>query len=367
MDRKKEIVKVSIHGILANLLLVMFKTAVGFMANSIAVMLDALNNLSDALSSVITIVGTKLAGKLPDKEHPYGYGRIEYITSVVIAVIVLLAGLASLKESVEKIWEPAELNYTWISVLIIVVGIAGKMFLGKYVSRRGEELHSQSLIASGADAGFDAMISVATLISALLSMFMGWNLEGILGAVISLVIIKAGGEILKETLDSIIGTRVESELAHKVKSRITAIGGVKGAYDLVLHNYGPEDRIGSVHIEVDDRMTAREIQILTRKILFIIQEEFGIVMTVGIYASNTDTPEALSIKNELRHILKAYPNILQLHGFYVNEEEVFVNFDLVFGFDEKDRFRVCREIEGRMKERFPKYNFLAIEDVDFSD
>lgn len=99
------------------------------------------------------------------------------------------------------------------------------------------------------------MISVATLISALLSMFMGWNLEGILGAVISLVIIKAGGEILKETLDSIIGTRVESELAHKVKSRITAIGGVKGAYDLVLHNYGPEDRIGSVHIEVDDRMT----------------------------------------------------------------------------------------------------------------
>ena len=128
------------------------KQQVGFMANSIAVMLDALNNLSDALSSVITIVGTKLEGKLPDKEHPYGYGRIEYITSVVIAVIVLLAGLASLKESVEKIWEPAELNYTWISVLIIVVGIAGKMFLGKYVSRRGEELHSQLLIASGADA-----------------------------------------------------------------------------------------------------------------------------------------------------------------------------------------------------------------------
>lgn len=235
------------------------------------------------------------------------------------------------------------------------------------MSRRGKELNSQSLIASGADAGFDAIISTATLVSALLSMFMGWNLEGILGAVISLVIIKAGGEILKETLDSIIGTRVESELAHKIKSKITSVEGVKGAYDLVIHNYGPEDNIGSVHIEVDDSMTAREIQILTRKILFMIHEEFGILLTVGIYASNTNTSEALAVKNELRHVLKKYPNIVELHGFYVDEKEMFVNFDLVFSFDETDRHGVSRQIEREMKEKFPKYNFMALEDVDFSD
>ena len=366
MDRDKIIVRTSVIGILVNLVLVAFKATIGIMVNSIAITLDAVNNLTDALSSIITIIGTKLAGKAPDKEHPYGYGRIEYFSSVIISVIVLLAGITALEESVPKIFNPVLADYTFVSIFIIAVAVVVKFFLGRYVKGKGKEINSQSLVASGSDALFDAILSLSTVVAAIISLIWHISLEGILGTIIAFVIIKAAIEMLSETLSSMIGTRVDNEITGKLKERINSFEEVKGAYDLTLHNYGPTQLMGSVHIEVSDSLTAREIHKLTRKILYAIYEEFGIILTVGIYASNTENAEYNEIRDSLNEIIAKYPEILQMHGFYVDDAINLITFDLIIDFDAD-----CSDIKDKVLEeirnKYPNYHFDAILDADYSD
>lgn len=367
MDREKSIVKVSIVGIVVNLVLVAFKAFVGFVTGSIAVILDAVNNLSDALSSVITIIGAKLAGRAPDKEHPYGHGRIEYLSSVVIAVLVLLAGLTSFKESVDKILHPSAANYTTVSLIIIAAAVLTKYFLGRYVSLQGKKLNSQSLIASGADATFDAVLSLSTLVAAAISLLFHLSVEGYLGVIISVVILKAGMEILMESIGSIIGLRVDSDLVGRMKETICSFDHVHGAYDLTLHNYGPERIMGSVHIEVDDVLTAREIHYLTRRISAKIYQEFGIILTVGIYASNTEDDEYAAMKERLEAIAEENPDVLQVHAFYADKERHMVTFDLVVSFDADSPQAVSEAVTAQMKAEFPEYVFYPVIDTDVSD
>ena len=358
MNRTEQIVKVSYKGIAVNILLVVFKSIIGFAANSISVILDAVNNLSDVMSSVITIIGTKLAGKAPDKKHPYGYGRIEFITSLVIAVIVLAAGVSSFKEAVEKIVSPAETNFKVYSIIIIAGGVVAKFFLGRYFISQGKRLNSTSLTASGTDASFDAVISTATLVSAIISITVGWNIEGWLGAVISLFILKAGFEILRDTVGDIIGVRADRELSINIRRRINKFPEVFGSYDLVLHNYGPEENLGSVHIEVDDKMTAKEIDTLTRKIIADIYNEFSVYLTIGIYATNTDVEEAFRMKDELVELIKENKTVIGLHGFYYNESSNDVSFDLIFDFEEKDPLGIVDSIRSSLNGKYPEKRFI---------
>ena len=366
MDRSQKIIRTSVVGIVINLILVAFKGAVGLLSNSIAVLLDAVNNLSDALSSIITILGTKLANRAPDKKHPYGYGRIEYLTGMLIAVIVLFAGLSAAKESVEKILHPEEASYSWVSLLIIGVGIAVKFFTGRYVKGVGKALNSSALVASGSDAFFDSILSTGTLVGALLNVFLHWNLEGWIGAVISLIILKAGLEMLLETLNSITGERADSELTEAIKAAVTAYPQVHGAYDLTLHNYGPTSTIGSVHIEVDDAMPAREIHRLSRQIATEIYERFGVVLTVGVYANGSANPAHAAMRRQLEEILARHPEVLQMHGFYVDEEDKRAMFDLIVDFA-ADAKAVCSAVHAELEPLWPDYRIDIVLDSDFSD
>ncbi|MBQ3318894.1 MAG: cation transporter, partial [Spirochaetia bacterium] len=210
-NRDKVIVRTSIVGIVANIFLAAFKAVVGILSHSIAVVLDAVNNLSDALSSVITIAGTKLAGKLPDKKHPLGYGRIEYLSAMIVAAIVLYAGITSLVESVKKIIHPEKADYSAVALIIIASAVVVKLILGRYVKSQGEKVNSSALIASGADASFDAILSASVLASAVIFLVFGISLEAYVGALISFFIIKAGYEMMTETLDDILGQRADSE------------------------------------------------------------------------------------------------------------------------------------------------------------
>ncbi|MBQ7165124.1 MAG: cation transporter [Clostridia bacterium] len=366
MEREKKIVQTSVLGIAVNLVLVAFKAAVGFIANSISVILDAVNNLSDALSSVITIIGTKLAGKKPDKKHPYGHGRIEYITSVIISVIILIAGVTAMKESVEKIISKDQASYSYISLIIIAVAVAVKFFFGRYVKKIGKSINSQALVASGSDALMDSILSLATLAAAAVNFIWGIGVEGILGAVISLIILKAGFDILIETLNSIIGIRADKELTDALKEKICSYKEVYGAYDLTLHNYGPTKIIGSVHIEVDDDMTAKQIHKLSREISTDVFMTFGIILTVGVYARETSSGEKNTIKRDLEDLLKNYPEVLQMHGFYLDDGAKTVTFDLVTDFKanaEEIRDKVVAEISAK----YPEYRFFVVLDSDFSD
>ena len=365
MERNKKIIQTSILGIIVNLVLVSFKAVVGFLSGSVAVILDAANNLSDALSSVITIIGTKLSAKAPDKKHPYGHGRVEYITSAIIAAIVLVTGALSLKESIEKIINPTKAEYNAAAIVIIIAAIAAKIVIGLYYKATGKKLNANVLIASGSDALSDAFLSGGTLIAAVVSLIWNITIEGWIGAVISIFIIRAGIMIIKETFDSIIGTRADPELTEKLKERLCGYENVLGCYDLALHNYGPDQIIGSAHIEVPDDMTADKIHKLTRKISADIYMEFGIILTVGIYASN-NSEKAAEIKDALMEIAKDCPGLLQVHGFYLDEESKTVTFDLVTDF-KADAKAINEKITGEIKSKYPDHEFHVVLDSDYSD
>lgn len=367
MDRSKEIIKVSIFGIIINVILVIIKALVGVVSGSIAVILDAVNNLSDALSSIITIIGAKLASKKPDKKHPFGYGQIEHITSIVIAAVVFLAGITSFKESVTKIIHPEPATYGIVSIALITVSIFVKLFAGRYVKNEGKKLNAQALIASGSEAFLDAIVSVSTLVAAGVSVLFGLSLEGFLGAIIAILIIKTALEILTESLSGIIGERVGAETSKDIKAFIKDRDNVLGAYDLILHKYGPEKIIGSVHIEVSDDLTAKDIHVLTRDIMQEVYEKFGIVLTVGIYATNNTDEKYQSMRQELAKVVGEFSEILSFHAFYVDEKRKVISFDIVVDFKADNKFELLDKVTAHMKKNHPEYDCSIAIDYDFSD
>ena len=338
-DREKTIVRTSVIGIIANVLLAAFKAAVGIISNSIAVTLDAVNNLSDALSSVITIIGAKLGAKKPDKKHPLGYGRIEYLSSMIVAAIVLYAGITSLVESVKKIIHPEAADYGMVSLIIIAVAIIVKLLLGRYVKKQGEKVNSGALVASGKDASFDAILSASVLASAIVFLIWGISLEAYVGVIISIVIIKAGIEMMIETLNDIIGQRGDAEMSKQIKRLVNEEPEVRGAYDLNLFNYGPDKYYGSVHMELPDTMTVDEVDVLTRKIQLKVYQETTIL---------------------------SHDWALQMHGFYVDTINKTMRFDVVVSFD-IDHKEALSIMTGEVKELYPDYDVQIIPDVDVTD
>ena len=366
-DREKVIVRTSVVGIAANVLLVAFKAAVGLVSGSIAVILDAVNNLSDALSSVITILGAKLGAKQPDKKHPLGYGRIEYLSSMFVAALVLYAGGTSLVESVKKIIHPEAADYSVVSLVIIAAAVAVKLVLGAYVKKKGKAVNSGALIASGSDASFDAILSASVLASALIYMLWHVSLEAYVGVVIAGFIIKAGVEMMIETLNDILGRRGDRELVRQIKNLLNEEPAVKGAYDLFLFNYGPEQDYGSVHLEVPDVMTADEIDALTRRLQERVYHETGVILTgIGVYSYNTQDPEIVQIRSTVQKTVLAHDWALQYHGFYVDTEQKTMRFDVVISFD-VDRKQALTELYQEVQALYPDYQIQIVPDFDVSD
>ena len=368
VERTRQIVKVSVVGIVTNALLTAFKVFVGLVSNSIAIVLDAVNNLSDALSSIITIVGTKLANKAPNRNHPYGYGRVEYLTTVVIAVIVLTAGGTSLKESIEQIIQPQTPEYSTLSLIIVGVAVVVKVLLGTYFKKRGTSLDSDSLVASGQDALMDSVISVSTLVAALVFVFFGISLEAWLGVIISLFIVKAGFEIIKESTAKLLGERIGGDLSKDIKSTIQAIDGVHGAFDLILNDYGPHRLWGSVHVEVDDTFTAAQIDAMTRQIQNAVLTKHQVILhTVGIYSVNTDEASSKLRSEVYSAVTQKHSEVLEIHGFYLNPNKHEIQMDLVISFDAGDRKQLQQTIVDELTAQFPEYHFAIIVDSDISD
>lgn len=365
-NREKIIVKTSVVGIVVNLMLAAFKAAVGLLSNSIAVVLDAVNNLSDALSSIITIIGAKVAGKKPDKKHPLGHGRSEYLSALIVAAIVMYAGITSLVESVKKIIDPVEAHYSSLALVIIGVAVITKILLGRYVKSKGEQTGSGALVASGTDALSDAAISAGVLITALIYTFKGISLEAYMGVIISGFIIKAGYEMISDTVSDILGRRADVEVSKKIKEIVTSEPAVLGAYDLFVHNYGPDREYASIHIELPDSMTVDQVDVLTRKLTERVYRETGVILTgIGVYSRNADT-KAENIRTTIEEIVLAHEWALQMHGFYIDEERKIIRFDVVMSFDipQSEGIKIiCDEI----REKYPEYNVVIVADLDISD
>ena len=366
--REKEIIKVSIIGIIANIFLASFKVVIGSLTNSIAITLDAVNNLSDVLSSIITIIGTRIASRKPDKKHPLGHGRVEYLSAGLIAIIVLYAGITSLVESVKKILNPSEPEYTNIALIIVAVAVVVKLVLGSYVKSKGKKLNSDSLVASGEDARLDAVISASTVVAALIYIFWGVSLESYLAALISLVIIKAGYEMISETLSEIIGERIDKDVIDELKQTIMEFEDVYGVYDVVLHNYGPDTLIGSLHIEVLDTYTAGQLDELERHLMKAAYDKNNIILAgISVYARNSKDDRAKQDFEKVRHLVMSHKYVLQMHGFYINYEEKIMNFDIILDFDSPNRNEEYMHILSDVQEAFPDFAIGITLDLDVSD
>lgn len=371
-DREKKIIRTSWTGVAVNILLSAFKAVTGIVANSIAIVLDAINNLSDAFSATVTIIGMKVAGKPADKEHPYGHGRAEYFTAIIIAAVIVIAGITSLVESFKKILHPEPTEYTVAALVVLITAIAAKIVLGKYVKKTGREVNSESLIATGSDALFDALITGSTLLAAICGMVFGDRLsmvpvDGILGALIAVVIVKAGYEMMMKPINELMGERIPTGLAKSIRSEICRIPPVMGAYDLQLHNYGPEQIIGAVNISIPEEMTAQQIHFLTQHIKEDIQKKYGVMLTIGIYAVITGDKDIVAMQESISSMVESMPGVLQVHGMFINTADRKVSFDIVIDFSVKDIAALKKDIAACIGARYPGFDVQVHIDKDYCD
>ena len=367
IGREKAIVNTSIVGIIANLGLAAMKGVVGVVSNSVAITLDAINSLTDAISSAVTLIGTKLSSHPPTKNHPFGFGRIEYMTALIVSIIILYAGVSAMLESVEHILEPSDPNYSILALFLLGFAVLVKLSLGSYMIAMGKRTNSSALSGSGKDSMYDAMLTLSVLISAIIFVFFGISFDAYLGVVISIFILKTGVEIMIGSFGDMFGRRSDSDVTRNIKEIVRSEPGVNGAYDLIINNYGPGRDYASIHVEVDSDMTAEEIDDLSRKLQLKVMEETGVALTaIGIYSVDNSDPETMAMKEKISGIVMAHEWALEMHGFRVDRERMIIRFDVVLSFG-VDRGEALETLVSEMSEEYPDYKPAIILDVDLSD
>ena len=366
--RNKKIIKTSIIGIIANFILAIFKVVVGFLSGSIAIILDAVNNLSDTLSSSVTIVGVKFANRAPDKNHPLGHGRFEYLGAAIIATVISYIGFTAIFESIGKIINPNEVNYTFITFLVVSVSVIIKILLGCYYKKIAKQVDSDSLKNSGFDAMMDALISAATIVAGFIYVIWGISIEAYLATLISVFIIYSGFKMLRESFSVILGERVDSDLSRRIKQAICEIDGVYGAYDLLIHDYGTGRSYASVNIDVLDTLSVVEVDDISREVRRLVGQRFRIyVSSVGIFPINTKDKHTVEVRNNIKAMMLMNDHIRQIHGFRIDEKAKEITFDVVIDFSVKDQNALRRRIIKELKRVYPDYHFVISIDLDFSD
>lgn len=366
--RNKKIIKTSIIGIIANFILAIFKVVVGFLSGSIAIILDAVNNLSDTLSSIVTIAGVKFANRAPDKNHPLGHGRFEYLGTAMIATVISYIGFTAIFESIGKIINPNEVNYTFITFLVVSVSVIIKILIGRYYKKIAKQVDSDSLKNSGFDAMMDALISAATIVAGFIYVIWGISIEAYLATLISVFIIYSGFRMLRESFSVILGERVDSDLSRRIKQAICEIDGVYGAYDLLIHDYGTGRSYASVNIDVLDTLSVVEVDDISREVRHLVGQRFRIyVSSVGIFPINTKDKHTVEVRNNIKSMMLMNDHIRQIHGFRIDEKAKEITFDVVIDFSVEDQNALRRRIIKELKRVYPDYHFVISIDLDFSD
>lgn len=355
----------SVLGIITNALIAIGKVIVGLLASSIAIVSEGVNNASDALTSVLTLVGTKLARKHPDAKHPFGYGRIEYLTSLVISILILVTGIEMLINAVKLIFEPEELSITVLSLVIVAASAVIKFFLGIYTIRMGKKAESGALEAVGLDCRNDSFVSLVTILSAVVFLVFHVSIDAYVGILTSLLIIKAGLEILKDTLSELIGRPGEKDLAIQIYNEILKTEGVLGAADMMLHNYGPEAYSGSVNIELDHEKTVEEIYQTIHRLQLRIMHEYKVTMVFGIYAVDNDHEEVRKLRKEIGQYVKNTEHVKSFHAIYLEPGTDRLYCDLIVDYDLKDWDALRTDFTDYMKKLYPDRELELTVETEF--
>lgn len=352
-------------GIIVNLLIAAIKVILGLLANSIAIISEGVNNASDALTSVLTLVGTKLAGKKPDKKHPFGYGRIEYLTSLIIAIAILITGFEMITSSVELIFNPEPMDISIAALLAVAISAVIKFFLGIYTIKQGKKADSGALTAVGLDCRNDSFVSVVTIASAIIFLVFDFSVDAYVGIFTSLIILKAGFEVLKDTVSELLGKPGDEELAEKLYKEIRGTEGVLGAADMMLHNYGPDAYSGSVNIEMDHEMTVGQIYEILHALQLRIMYEHKVTMVFGIYAVDNDHEDVKAIRKTVADFVLAQEHVKSFHAVYLDPNSPKIYCDLIVDYDLRDWDALREEFIAYMAERFPENEIVLTVETEF--
>ncbi|NLC96721.1 MAG: cation transporter [Erysipelotrichaceae bacterium] len=330
----------SLVGIVLNIILFLFKILIGTLSNSISITSDGFNNLSDCATSLITFFGFKMASKPADEEHPFGHGRMEYILSFILSLIILFVGFELIKNSVLELINPSGITFSLISVVVVLISILVKIWMSIFNNTLGKKLNNSAMLAISKDSLNDVIATSATLISLVFSSFTSLPLDGIMGIIVSLFVLKSGYEIIKDTIDELLGMTLDKEIVDKIKEIIMENEIIIGYHDLMVHNYGPGTHFGSVHVEVDsnsDFVTVHDIVDLIEKKLL---EETGIMMTLHMDPINFDDEKTKYYYNKMLNIVKSIHPNNHIHDFrmVLGETHIKLIFDLVvpYNFEYKD-------------------------------
>lgn len=351
--RQKIMSRTSIIGILVNLAIAAAKILLGMGVSSLAIISEGINNATDALSAVLTLVGTKLSGKHPDEKHPFGYGRIEYLTGMVVGVIILYAGISMFRESLGGILHPTALSVDVISILIIAGTAVVKFLLGLYTIKMGKSVNSDTLIAVGEDSRNDSFISVVTIITSIIYLVGHISLDAYAGVLFSFIVLKSGFEALKNTSSDIIGSAGNEELAAQIYKEVRTTPGIVNAADMMLHNYGPERYSGSVNVEIDHKETVGSVYEVLHELQLRIMHQYNVTMVFGIYAIDRDTPEYKELRKVILNYVKPKEHIKSIHALFLSKETNTIYVDFIVDYKLQDWDAVREEFTAYMKKHYP--------------
>lgn len=361
-SREGAVVTVSALNILVNLISAAVKVVIGMAVSSIAIVSEGVNNATDSATSLITIVGTKLSAKHPTEKHPFGFGRIEYLTSLLIAVLILFTGAELMESSIKLIFEPQEMSISYVTMAIIAVSAILKLLLGTFTIKEGKRVDSSSLAALGTECRSDSVVSVITLVTALVFLVFRVNLDAYAGIIMALIVLKAGLEVLKETLSDLLGQSGEKELAQELYRIIRAEPLVLNAADMMLHNYGPDAYSGSVNVEIDHSKSVGEVYAALHELQLRIMHEKHITMVFGIYAVDKDHQEIRQLREQVAAFVREQEHVTSYHALYIHPNGRDIYVDLVVDYDLADWDELRREFTDYMAARYPeKHLELVIE------
>ncbi|MGC4018515.1 MAG: cation diffusion facilitator family transporter [Muricomes sp.] len=359
----------SVVGIFCNVLLFLVKFLVGMALGSVSVMADAFNNLSDAGSSIISFIGVKMAGKPADADHPFGHGRLEYIAALIVSFLVLEVGFTFLKNSLGKIRSPQELQFHLLPVILLLLSVGVKLWLGAFNKKLGEKINSKVMMAVFADSMGDVITTGATILSLIFFALTGINIDGFVGVGVALVVMWAGVEIAKDTLEPLIGEGVDPELYSRIKQFVEKYDGIEGTHDLIVHNYGPSRSMASIHAEVPNNVDIEVSHEIIDKIERDALKELGIFLVVHMDPVEMRDEEVLRIRRQVTEILGNLDDSCSIHDFRVVEGEKQINliFDVVVPilYDEKKRAELQEELEARIHDNDARYQCVITVEHSF--
>lgn len=356
-------------GIFCNVLLFLMKVTIGVMIHSISVIADAFNNLSDAGSSIISFVGVKIASKPADKEHPFGHGRMEYVAALIVAFLVLQVGFTFFQDAIGKIRNPQEMEFRMISIVILLLSIGIKLWLGMFNRKLGKQIHSKVMLATATDAMGDVVTTSATILSLLVFRFTGMNIDGIIGIGVSLVVMWAGIGIAKDTLEPLLGQAVPKDVYEEITRFVEGHDGILGTHDLIVHNYGPGRSMASLHAEVANDVDIEVSHEIIDRIEREATKELGVFLVIHMDPIEMKDERVLYAKRQLVEALKEIDPQVTIHDFRMvdGEEQINLIFDMVvpFQYDKEKQKEICQMLRRRVREIDDRYRCVIMAETSY--